>query len=156
MALEQNECRDADAGIYEEFPQLSKWIFTRKQEALAKIGLTPLQAKVLMQILNDAKTSAQKNLAEELCVTPSAVSRFLDGMEALGLITRRKSAFSRKTYEVSITESGRQKAEIVKGITRDLGMNILRPLSAEERRALYGIFKKLVDFHINHKGIENA
>ncbi|MGX6606460.1 MarR family winged helix-turn-helix transcriptional regulator [Micromonosporaceae bacterium Da 78-11] len=74
-------------------------------ETLARVGLTPTQFGVLVQVMSDMGLS-QAELARRVLVTPQSVGELLTSLERLGHITRRRGPRGRASA-VQVTDSGR-------------------------------------------------
>ena len=77
---------------------LNKWA----EQAFADQNLAPSQAYALMAV-NEKPGQSQQELAQLLHLAPSTLTRFLDKLEARGLVRRREEG--RLTY-VDATEEG--------------------------------------------------
>ena len=74
------------------------------EEAFAKTGLAPSHAFALMSINRNPGTNPS-DVAKEMHMTPSTITRFLDKLETRGLISRRSEGKSSSLWP---TERGKE------------------------------------------------
>lgn len=105
-----------------ETPALEAWVRLIRGHAAARRELTGLlQAShgltvngyEALLLLSHADTGLKRvELADELQLTPSGITRLLDGLEAQGLVAKESCAVdARVTYAV-LTEAGREKLTV--------------------------------------------
>jgi DNA-binding MarR family transcriptional regulator len=97
--------------------------------------LPPAQMRALLTI-EQAGSLNLSRLAEALGATASAASRLCDRMQAAGLLTRGRSAASRREIVLVPTEAGRQLAEWVRTRRRAAIRDVMRRMSPDGREAL--------------------
>jgi len=73
---------------------------------LAKVGITPIQAGVLMLLKTATKPMTPTQLARTLYREPHSMSALLQRMEKQGLIERTKDLDQRNLVRISITKKG--------------------------------------------------
>lgn len=78
----------------------------RTRPAMAKIGLSPGQPKVL-HFLMRRDSCMQKCIAEALDIEPATVSRLIANMEQAGMIRRAAPTEDRRAEAISLTGRGR-------------------------------------------------
>lgn len=71
----------------------------------ARAELTPQRVDLLLMLRRE--TLKQSDLANYLCVTRSVVTRMVDALEDMGLVTRTRGSTDRRERHASITEAGR-------------------------------------------------
>ena len=76
------------------------------------------------------------DLAEDLAVSSSTVTRLCDRLEAKGLLRRTREASDRRTVQLSLTEPARTLMEQVTKARLDEIGRILRAIPADERLAV--------------------
>lgn len=76
-------------------------------ERLAAAGGS-LPVWLILLALKTQPTRSQSELAEAVGIRGATLSHHLDGMEAAGLVTRRRDPASRRTSLVEMTETGTQ------------------------------------------------
>ena len=97
--------------------------------------LPPAQMRALLTI-EQAGSLNLSRLAEALGATASAASRLCDRMQAAGLLTRGRSAASRREIVLVPTEAGRQLAEWVRTRRRAAIRDVMQSMSPDGREAL--------------------
>ncbi|MBM4444331.1 MAG: MarR family transcriptional regulator [Chloroflexi bacterium] len=75
---------------------------------LAKVGITPIQAGVLMILKTATRPVTPTQLARTLYREPHSMSALLQRMEKQGLIERTKDLEQRNLVRISITRKGEQ------------------------------------------------
>lgn len=113
-------------------------------EALAPLGLSPAQARVVHLLAEGPLRMA--TIAERLAVVPRTVTDLVDGVEAAALVTRRPDPDDRRSTLVALTPDGRRlldrmdaarraSAELVFGrlddVDRAILLRVLRDLAAD-------------------------
>jgi DNA-binding MarR family transcriptional regulator len=97
--------------------------------------LPPAQMRALLAI-EQAGSLNLSRLAEALGAHLSPASRLCDRMQAAGLLTRDRSAASRREIVLVPTEAGRQLAEWVRSRRRAAIRDVLQRMSPDGREAL--------------------
>ena len=111
---------------------------------LRELGLTLKDYEALAAVLEAGGHLRRVDLAERVRLTPSGVTRLLEGLERLGLVERGAcDTDARVTYAV-VTEAGRRAAGAA-AVLRDetVRERIAAALSAEELAALDGLLGRL-------------
>lgn len=133
------------------------------RDVAAGFGLTPARADMLYAIFRvpvarcigpaGSGSLTQRELRKKLGVSAPTVSRMVRSLEALGIVTRRRSTDDRRTLDVSLTDAGRRNVralfyEIFKwdifGLAIDCALPSLGPPANEQRLErlqddLYGV-----------------
>ncbi len=104
--------------------------------------LPPAQMRALLTI-EQAGSLNLSRLAEALGATASAASRLCDRMQAAGLLTRDRSAASRREIVLVPTEAGRQLAEWVRSRRRAAIRQVMQRMSPDGREALLQALREL-------------
>lgn len=128
-------------------------LITRLQVVLNDIDYTQkacLQAgKMECQLLNylyKIDTSANMNeLAKELNVSHSRVTRIMDNLVNKSLVTRRPSEDDRRCWFAIITEKGKKLAQNSQQTVVDQQEKIIKRLPQAEIDNIYKAFKKYVE-----------
>ena len=97
--------------------------------------LPPAQMRALLAI-EQAGSLNLSRLAEALGAHLSPASRLCDRMQAAGLLTRDRSAASRREIVLVPTEAGRQLAEWVRSRRRAAIREVMQRMSPDGREAL--------------------
>ena len=103
------------------------------EERLADVP--PAQMRALLTI-EQAGSLNLSRLADALGAKLSPASRLVDRMQAAGLLTRDRSAASRREIVLVPTEAGRQLAEWVRSRRRTAIREVMQTMSPDGRAAL--------------------
>ena len=116
----------------------------RFNERVAEIGLTAPDAGLLRKIASDPGVS-QQSLAEHLGVMPSRMVALVDGLEAKGMVERRRSTEDRRNYALHLTERGRQALGELSRIAAEHEESLCAALSKEERAQLKELCRRIAE-----------
>ncbi len=101
---------------------------------------------MLLNYLNKAESPANMNeLARELNVSHSRVTRIMDNLVSKKLVTRRPSEEDRRCWFAIITDKGRKLAENSQKTVLDQQTSLLDKIPQKEIGDLYKSLKKYVD-----------
>jgi DNA-binding MarR family transcriptional regulator len=114
----------------------------RFHRALEPEGLHPRHFGVMTMVAAQPGLS-QQELHEKTAIDPSSMVAVIDELEALGLAERRPLPADRRVRTIFLTSSGQEKLERVRGLAAELQREFFTPLSADERRTLHGLLRKL-------------
>lgn len=103
-------------------------------------GLTPGQPRVLKNLARQERLT-QRELADVCRLDTTTLSRTLDRMEREGMILRLSKPDCRRSYEIVLTEKGREKAEQVLEGFQKLEHRLCQGLSDEDQEQLIGFLK---------------
>lgn len=114
------------------------------QRFLLDIGLTPGQGQArILAYLSSHSSVTQKEIADRCMLDVTTMSRVLNKLEEMGLISRQRDPGCRRAYQIGLTEAGRQKAEEVNRGFERLEEMLCRELSEEEISSLTTGLKKV-------------
>ena len=114
---------------------------TRVAEALESVGLTPALFG-LLNVLGAREGAIQQELGSAMGVDPSTMVSLIDQLEAAGLAKRRPHPTDRRAREVVITPKGRRALERGRQMANQVEDEVLRGLSATERRELLSLLRR--------------
>jgi DNA-binding MarR family transcriptional regulator len=114
----------------------------RFHRALEPEGLHPRHFGVMTMVAAQPGLS-QQELHEKTAIDPSSMVAVIDELEALGLAERRPHPDDRRVRTIFLTGLGEEKLERVRKLAAQLQREFFQPLSAEERRTLHGLLRKL-------------
>jgi DNA-binding MarR family transcriptional regulator len=127
---------------------LADWVSKRAradiQRALAEHGLSTPDYGVLVA-LGDFGALSQQQLADGLGADKSHVVRLIDQLEERKLVTRAPEPGDRRRHRIELTESGRSLLQTVTPLTQEVEDAHLTGLSAEERRTLVKLLRRVVE-----------
>lgn len=114
------------------------------QRFLLDIGLTPGQGQArILAYLSSHSSVTQKEIADRCMLDVTTMSRVLNRLEEMRLISRQRDPGCRRAYQIGLTEAGRQKAEEVNRGFERLEEMLCRELSDEEIGSLTTGLKKV-------------
>lgn len=103
--------------------------------ALSALEMHPHEFAVLNG-LAEAGPMSQRRLGETLRVHASNLVALIDGLEAGGLVVRRRDPCDRRRYMLELTPAGARRLERAREAAREAEQELLAPLSEAERRRL--------------------
>lgn len=121
--------------------QISAAVF---ENACASVGLTAAQYGVLTVIAAEPGLD-QTRLARALAFDKVTVMRVLKGLEERGLLTRERSAQSRRQMTVRLTTAGQALLGAAHEPAERAYQRLLSPLSPEQRSQLIGLLQTLTE-----------
>jgi DNA-binding MarR family transcriptional regulator len=114
---------------------------TRIAEALESLGLTPALFGVL-NFLGAREGAIQQEIGTAMGIDPSTMVALIDELESSGLARRRPHPKDRRAREVVITPKGRRTLERGRGLAAQVEDDVLRGLTAAERRQLLMLLRR--------------
>lgn len=112
-------------------------------DALARQRLTLAAYSVLM-ILGETSDITQRALGSAVSIDPRNLVPILDQLEERGLLTRARHAGDRRRHSVRLTTAGRAQLSKVATLGGRAEDELLRPLSATERKQLHSLLARLL------------
>jgi DNA-binding MarR family transcriptional regulator len=100
---------------------------------LDQVSLAQFRVLVLLDNLGSTRSGL---LAERLGVHPSTFTRMADRLVASGWVDRQAPPDNRREVHIALTAAGQELVEDVLGRRRKAMTDILRPLTAEQRRTI--------------------
>ena len=116
----------------------------RTAEALESVGLTPALFG-LLNVLGARKGAIQQELGAAMGIDPSTMVALIDELEREGLAKRRPHPSDRRAREVTITAKGRRLLTRSKRMAGEVEDEVLRGLTAGERRELLSLLRRALD-----------
>lgn len=107
----------------------------------SEFGITQAIGYVLINI--DKEGTAVSQLAALLGVKATSLSRMLNNMEESGLIYREAAAGDKRSVKVFLTEFGREKRQLAKGVVRSFNDYLNKNLAIQEKNQLVQTLQKL-------------
>ena len=106
-------------------------------------GFEITQAIGYMLINIDKEGTAVSQLAGMLGVKATSLSRMLNNMEDSGLIYRETSSGDKRSVKVFLTDLGREKRQMAKGVVRSFNEYLDKNLTVQEKNSLVNGLQKL-------------
>ncbi|WP_219222505.1 MarR family winged helix-turn-helix transcriptional regulator [Pedobacter antarcticus] len=107
----------------------------------SEFGITQAIGYVLINI--DKEGTAVSQLAALLGVKATSLSRMLNNMEESGLIYREAAVGDKRSVKVFLTEFGREKRQLAKGVVRSFNDYLTKNLAIQEKNQLIQTLQKL-------------
>jgi DNA-binding MarR family transcriptional regulator len=117
---------------------------TRIAAALESIGLTPASFG-LLNVLGAREGAMQQELGKAMGIDPSTMVALIDELESAGLARRRPHPTDRRARAVAITPKGRRALERGRALAGQVEDEVLRGLTAAERRELLRLLRHALD-----------
>lgn len=114
----------------------------RVMDRLRDTELTSGQPKVL-DYLRNFDGATQKEIADACFLEAATITSVLNGMEAKGLIVRKRLNGNRRSYHVFMTEKGKVLQKKVEEIFLQLEEETFRDIPEEKRAEFLQIFSKI-------------
>ncbi len=126
---------------------LLNWVARHSREHFAKaleaeLGLHPREFGVLA-VVERQPGITQQAIGDAAGVDPSTMVATLDGLEERGLAERRPHSSDRRKRAVYLTEQGEEAAKQGQRIGREVGKEVFGALSADERKQLNALLRKV-------------
>lgn len=126
--------------------QVGAFAAGRFAERLEALSLQPGDVGLLRLIAPEPGLS-QQELAAKLDVAPSRVVVLIDDLEEKGLVIRVRSRRDRRTYELRLTDQGRDVLARMREIGAAHEADITRSLTATEAETLAALLTKIASGH---------
>lgn len=120
----------------------------RFQRALEPEGLNPRHFGVMTMVAAQPGMS-QHRLHEKTAIDPSSMVAVIDELEQRGLAERRPDPQDRRARSIFLTARGEETLERVRGLAAGLQREFFGVLSAEERKTLHALLRKLAGSAVN-------
>jgi DNA-binding MarR family transcriptional regulator len=111
---------------------------------IAEIDLQPPQFRV-MNMVDAVEGRSQQTIAETIGAPPSRMVAIVDELEARGLIERRPHPGDRRVHALYLTAAGRRLLARGRKIALEHEEDLMKGLSAADRRRLVALLQKVVD-----------
>ncbi|MEV5842507.1 MarR family transcriptional regulator [Streptomyces sp. NPDC051985] len=141
-----------DLGLVDALAQLSFLVHSALTEVAGRHDLSVVQTR-LLGILRDRKPTMNQ-LGRHLCLDKSSISGLVDRAQRRGLVTRTASETDRRSFQVSITDAGRQLAEQVAAQFAERIEKCAEPLPETDRQLLSRMATRLVTADAHLRGID--
>jgi DNA-binding MarR family transcriptional regulator len=121
-------------------------IKTRAMAGFDEAGFDPFHYSILA-LLAEGERETQATIADAVRVDRSRLVGILDGLEARGLIQRRRDEHDRRRHVVSLTEEGKSSLVRLRSLVKGVEDEFLSPLDAESRATLHALLLELASYH---------
>lgn len=141
---EQQKRGDRDRGGAFLVAQLGAHATRKFAERVAEIGLTPPLVGILRALATDPGCSQQR-LATGLDLLPSKMVTYVDELESLDLVQRKRSTADRRQYELRLTANGESTMRCIGALARSHDRELCQALDADEREALVELLGRIAE-----------
>jgi DNA-binding MarR family transcriptional regulator len=111
--------------------------------ALAPLGLTPAQERMLRLVSRGDTPWRMGELASRMGIVPRSATGLVDGLEAAGLVSRTVDPANRRSILVTLTERGAQVQRDMAQARADAGEDLFATLDEHERTVLAELLDKV-------------
>ncbi len=140
--------------LYTESRELSRQIQAQDRQAAAAAGLTSVGAHALRIIEEACGTLTMQDLARELRIRRSTVTRLVDDLEAKRLVRRRPNPRDRRQIHLETLADGRERLETHLALAEQMQREVLARMSPSARqdctRALHEVRIALERWNEDH------
>lgn len=133
--------------ILHQIVHMSKYQEIKKTEAL---GIKPGQAVILF-MLGCKGGLSQKQLAQEIGITPPSMTVALRKMEESGFILREPDDEDQRVIRIRLSEKGKQYVDEITSILEEMEELLYEGISPEERMLFRRLLIEMRDNLLNHK-----
>ena len=133
---------------YDEWPISEEMLYAGRikkkklMEQLKDTGLTLGQPKVL-DYLKEHDGASQKEIAAGCLIEAGSLTSILNRMEEKDLIERKMLNGNRRTFHISMTESGKKNQKLVEEAFKKIEKTALNGISEEEQKQFMDIFCRI-------------
>ncbi len=121
---------------------------TAKDALLAEYGLKNLGQPMLLAVLRqkpDGIADSQRELAEQLHVTPATVTVSLRSMERDGYVTKIADPNDMRRKRIALTDKGREVLDKLDEVYERIGIAMTDGFTDEERAQVSDYFKRMIE-----------
>ncbi len=121
---------------------------TAKDTLLAEYGLKNLGQPMLLAVLRqkpDGIADSQRELAEQLHVTPATVTVSLRSMERDGYVTKIVDNSDMRRKRIALTDKGREVLDKLDEVYERISLAMFNGFSDDEREQISDYFKRMID-----------
>lgn len=113
-------------------------------------GLTMAQCQLLLA-LGDVGRSTVSQLAERLDLDRSTVSRTVEGLVRLGVVSRRRGSRDRRVVLIGLSAKGKSLCQSINDASENYYTRVLELIPAEDLDAVVERFTQLVDAFVRQE-----
>jgi len=141
-----------DLGLVDALAQLSFLVQNALAELAGEHDLSVTQTR-LLGILRDREPTMNE-LGRHLGLDKSSITGLVDRAQRRGLVTRTPSTVDRRSFQVSITDTGRQLVEQVAAQFAERIERCVEPLPGADRKRLSRMATRIVTADAQVRGID--
>lgn len=141
-----------DLGLVDALAQLSFLVQNTLAGIVGEYDLSIIQTR-LLGVLRDREPTMNQ-LGRHLGLDKSSITGLVDRAQRRGLVTRTVSAVDRRSFQVSITDAGRQLVEQVAAQFAEQIERSVAPLPEPDRKRLSQLATRIVTADAHGRGID--
>ena len=111
--------------------------------ALAPLGLTPAQERMLRLVARGGDPWRMGELASRMGIVPRSATSLIDALEEAGLVLRAIDPDNRRSILVTLTDRGQQVQRDMSAARAEAGEELFAQLSPDEREQLAALLDKV-------------
>jgi len=125
------------------------------QHAFEEVGIAPSQMH-LLQLVEHAQSVSLKKLADDMRLTPGAITQLVDGLVETGYLQRTPSSEDRRVTVVALTDAGKEKIGFLKRKKQALLAKVVADLDDDELQVFLRVQQKMLSYLESHcRNIKN-
>ena len=126
---------------------LGTWMDKTMHERLEPLGLSLSHYTIIMSLFEkDGCTQAE--IGKEVMLPAYAITRYIDKLESLGYVKRKRHESSRRSYRILLTDAGKDLAPALYGASESANELFLSPLE-ENQKAEFLKILSMLSTHFN-------
>lgn len=139
---ERNTFEEYESGIAEEIMHVSRRLFQRGAQMMENMNIGVGQVPIL-KLLAENGTMTQRQIAEEIRVTPATICGTIKRMERAGLIQRASAESDGRVTCISLTDEGRERAQQAMAMIERSHRELMHGFSDEELRQMQDFVRRM-------------
>jgi DNA-binding MarR family transcriptional regulator len=139
---ERNTFEQYENEIAEEIMHVSRRLFQRGTQMMENMNIGVGQVPIL-KLLKDNGTMTQRQIAEEIRVTPATICGTIKRMERAGLIRRASAERDGRVTCISLTDEGRERAEQAMAMIELSHRELMHGFSREELQQMQNFVRRM-------------
>ena len=133
---------DVDSGIATEIMHIYRRLLQRGAQAMERMNIGVGQVPIL-KLLSDHGTMTQRQIAEEIRVTPATICGTIKRMEKAGLIQRTADKLDGRVTCISLTDEGSRRTVQALNAVEQAHQEMMAGFSESERRVLHDFLMRM-------------
>jgi len=138
-------------------PLTKRLLHARQSEMLERFGLSQAQFEAFFALHHAGEEPVTtKVLAQQLHVTPGAISPIIESLVQIGYAKRSNDNVDRRIFHLELTSKGKQVAKQIHADKRVLLHDVLSSLSTEELATLIRLQERIIEKLQNENQSHNS
>jgi len=115
------------------------------QHAFEELGIAPSQMH-LLQLIEHLQPVSLKKLADDMRLTPGAITQLVDGLVTANYLERTPSSEDRRVTVVALTDAGKEKVGFLKRKKQALLTKVVADLDDSELEIFLRVQRKMLTY----------